>query len=122
MACDYPRYLRLLGISGRPAGLDGLRTVVRRHLAAVPFENSASYALSSTFMRCLRIGRVFDGYSLDLIDRALYRHEGEQTTVTHLDTMEDLKAAVQDQFGMPRCPIESAISILERLTGTPLFA
>lgn len=83
---------------------------------------AASYALDSTFMRCLRIGRVLEGHSLDLIDRALYRHEGEQTTVTRLGSLEELKAVVRDQFGMPRCPIEPAVSILERLTDTPLFA
>ena len=31
-----------------------------------------SYARISTFMNWLRISRVFDGYSLDLIDRKLY--------------------------------------------------
>ena len=35
----YARYLELLGIGGRPRGLDGLRNLVRRHLQAVPFEN-----------------------------------------------------------------------------------
>ncbi|MBZ5577510.1 MAG: arylamine N-acetyltransferase [Acidobacteriia bacterium] len=35
----YCRYLRLLGVEGRPSGLDGLRLLVRRHLFRVPFEN-----------------------------------------------------------------------------------
>lgn len=81
-----------------------------------------SYELSSTFMQCLRISRVFAGYSLDLIDRKLCRHEAGKTSVTHLKTMDELKTAVQNQFGMPRCPIESAIAILDRLTGKPFFA
>jgi len=81
-----------------------------------------SYELSSTFMKCLRISRVFAGSSLDLIDRKLYRHESGKTSVTHLDTMLELKAVVQNELGMPRCPIESAIGILERLTGKPFFA
>jgi N-hydroxyarylamine O-acetyltransferase len=80
-----------------------------------------SYALSSTFMKCLRISRVFDAYSLDLIDRKLYRHEAGGTAITHLESILELKAAVQDQLGMPRCPIEPAIAILERLTGGPFF-
>ena len=80
-----------------------------------------SYALSSTFMRCLRINRVFDTFSLDLIDRKLYRHEAGRTAITHLETIVELQAAVKDQFGMPRCPIEPAIAILERHTGKPFF-
>ena len=80
-----------------------------------------SYALSSTFMKCLRISRIFAGYSLDLIDGKLSRHEAGKTTVTHLKTMTGLKAALKHQLGMPRCPIESAVGILERLTGEPFF-
>jgi len=80
-----------------------------------------SFALSSTFMKCLRISRIFDGYSLDLIDRKLSRHEAGKTTVTDLENMTGLKAALQHEFGMPRSPIESAAGILERLTGQPFF-
>ena len=80
-----------------------------------------SYALSSTFMRCLRISRVFDGSSLDLIDRKLYRHEAGKTAITPLESIEELQRAVEEQLGMPRCPVERAIAILERLTGEPFF-
>jgi arylamine N-acetyltransferase len=45
MTEPFQRYLRLLGIVGRPSGLDGLRTLVRRHLAAVPFENISKLLL-----------------------------------------------------------------------------
>jgi arylamine N-acetyltransferase len=79
-----------------------------------------SYALSSTFMNCLRISRVFEGYSLDLIDRTLYRHEAGRTVVTRVKSMLELEAVVRDQLAMPRCPVESAIAVLERLTG-PFF-
>jgi arylamine N-acetyltransferase len=78
-----------------------------------------SYALSSTFMKCLRVSRVFDGYSLDLIGRDLHRHEAGRSTVTHLENMFELRAAIQKQLGMPRCPVESAIAILERHIGKP---
>jgi N-hydroxyarylamine O-acetyltransferase len=80
-----------------------------------------SFTLSSTFMRCLRINRVWAGYSLDLIDAKLCRHEAGRTAVTELKNMAELKAALRDQLGMPRCPIESAVAILERLTGKPFF-
>ena len=32
-----------------------------------------------------------------------------------------MKRAVVDQLGMPRCPVERAIAVLERLTGKPFF-
>jgi arylamine N-acetyltransferase len=45
MTDPFERYLRLLGIASHPSGLDGLRTLVRRHLSAVPFENVAKLLL-----------------------------------------------------------------------------
>jgi arylamine N-acetyltransferase len=41
----HQRYLRLLGISGYPSGLEGLRAVVRAHLFHVPFENVSKLLL-----------------------------------------------------------------------------
>jgi arylamine N-acetyltransferase len=41
----YRRYLRVLGIDGVPSGLDGLRTIVRRHLFRAPFENISKLLL-----------------------------------------------------------------------------
>ena len=39
------RYLRLLGIDGRPSGIEGLRLIVRQHLIRVPFENVSKLIL-----------------------------------------------------------------------------
>lgn len=41
----YARYLRLLGVDGRPAGVEGLREIVRRHVRQVPFENVSKILL-----------------------------------------------------------------------------
>ena len=41
----FQRYLRLLGISGRPAGIEGLEEIVLRHLCTVPFENVSKLLL-----------------------------------------------------------------------------
>lgn len=41
----YARYLRLLGVTVAPPGLDGLRNLVRRHLLLVPFENVSKLML-----------------------------------------------------------------------------
>jgi N-hydroxyarylamine O-acetyltransferase len=82
---------------------------------------AGSYALTSMFLQMLRISRAYDGYSLDLIDRKLYRHEDGRTTVRPLGSMAELMAAVRGDLAMPRCPIEAAAAILEELTGKPLF-
>jgi arylamine N-acetyltransferase len=39
------RYLRLLGIETVPSGIEGLRNIVRRHVASVPFENLSKLVL-----------------------------------------------------------------------------
>jgi arylamine N-acetyltransferase len=80
-----------------------------------------SYSPGAWFMNRLRISRIFDEYSLDLINWTLYRHEAGRTTVTRLASMEDLARAVRDEFRMPRCPVESAVQVLERRTGNPLL-
>ncbi len=35
----YERYLKLIGLKNIPAGIDGLREIVRKHIYSVPFEN-----------------------------------------------------------------------------------
>ncbi len=80
-----------------------------------------SFARSSTFLNWLRIGRVFERQSVDLINRKLYRHVSDTTTVTELKNMAELKAAVANEFQMPRCPIDSAVAVLEEITGRPFF-
>jgi arylamine N-acetyltransferase len=80
-----------------------------------------SFAPSSTFMQHLRISRIFEDYSLDLWDRELLRHDAGGTSIRRLATMTELKAAVAEDLGPPRCPVESAIGVLERLTGKSFF-
>jgi len=41
---------------------------------------------------------------------------------TELHSLEELVSAVTDSLLMPRCPIEHAVRILERLTGKPFFS
>lgn len=80
-----------------------------------------SFALTSTFMQHLRISRIFRDYSLDLWDRELFRNDAGGTSHRHLATMAELKTAVAEEFALPRCPVEAAIGVLERLTGKPFF-
>lgn len=80
-----------------------------------------SFALTSTFMQHLRISRTFEDYSLDLWDRELFRHDAAGTSMRRLATMMELKAAVAEDLELPRCPMEAAIGVLERLTGKSFF-
>lgn len=80
-----------------------------------------SFALTSTFMQHLRISRIFEDYSVDLWDRELFRHDAGGTSIRRLATMAELKAAVAEDLGLPRCPAEAAIGVLERLNGKPFF-
>jgi N-hydroxyarylamine O-acetyltransferase len=82
----------------------------------------ASYESSATFMRHLRIARFFDGYSVDLHDRRLTISSPDSSTETRIDTMADLRHACDQVLRMPRCPIEEAIGILERVNGADFFA
>ncbi len=45
MSDPYQRYLRLLGVDAPPSGLEGLRMLIGRHFAAVPFENVSKLLL-----------------------------------------------------------------------------
>lgn len=81
-----------------------------------------SFAPGQTFMRCLRLVRVFEDHSVELVDRTLTVRRGKQATQTELTSLLELKEAVATQLAMPRCPIEQAVEVLERLTGAPFFS
>jgi arylamine N-acetyltransferase len=59
----HQRYLRLLGISGWPLGLEGLCAVVRAHLIRAPFENISKLLLHSRegAGRFLSLSEILDG-------------------------------------------------------------
>jgi arylamine N-acetyltransferase len=62
----YRRYLRLLGIRNRPAGINGLEEIVLRHLCAVPFENVSKLQLLDRdgVGRPFALGEFLDGIEL----------------------------------------------------------
>lgn len=80
-----------------------------------------SFLPGATFMQHLCINRIFEDYSLDLWDRELLRHDAAGTSVRVLASMAELQAAVAEDLGLPRCPVEPAVAALERLTGKPFF-
>ena len=80
-----------------------------------------SFDPSRTFMRCIRIARFFDDYSADLHDRLLTISRPGYSSDTLLETPAALHAAFNDVLRMPRCPIDEAIAVYERVNGVPFF-
>jgi N-hydroxyarylamine O-acetyltransferase len=93
-----------------PRSLDFFAEIVRE-----------SYRPGTTFMTWLRISRFFADHSVDLVNRQLSLHRAGETTVTELRNMSELKAAVAGPMAMPRCPVETAVKVLEDVTGKPFF-
>jgi arylamine N-acetyltransferase len=80
-----------------------------------------SFRPGSTFMRCLRISRIFDDRTIDIRNRSLIVSRSDSSAETTLDSVEDLRDAVSTVLMMPRCAVEEAVRILERLMGQSFF-
>ncbi len=80
-----------------------------------------SFEPGRTFMRCLRITRFFADRSVELRNRRLLRVTAGGVRESHLESMADLRRAVDEEFQMPRCRVEEAVAVLERLTGQAFF-
>lgn len=80
-----------------------------------------SFEPGRTFMRCLRITRFFADRAVELRNRRLLRVTADRVRETSVDSMADLRRAVDEEFQMPRCRIEDAVAVLERLNGQPFF-
>lgn len=80
-----------------------------------------SFEPGRTFMRCLRITRFFEDRAVELRNRRLLRVTADCAHETTLDSAADLRRAVDEDFQMPRCPVEEAVAVLERLNGREFF-
>lgn len=80
-----------------------------------------SFEPGRTFMRCLRLSRYFDDRAVHLRNRLLIIARGSAVTEATLNSLEELRRAVDDEFQMPRCRIEDAVAVLERLRQRPFF-
>ena len=80
-----------------------------------------SFLPGKTFMSWLRIARFFEDHSADLIDRTLTIHRGSCSSDYELNSIREIRNAVDNEMRMPRCPVEEGVNILERLTGKKLF-
>lgn len=82
----------------------------------------ASFEPGRTFMRCLRITRFLDGGdAVELRNRTLLRLSEDGVTERQVDSLNQLRHAVHDEFRMPRCRVEEAVAMLERLNGRSFF-
>jgi arylamine N-acetyltransferase len=80
-----------------------------------------SFQPGRTFMGLLRIVRIFPEHTVELKNRTLRLHRGTTTTEATLNSLAELRHAVDTQFLMPRCPVERAVEILERINGIEFF-
>jgi arylamine N-acetyltransferase len=81
-----------------------------------------SFQTGQTFMTNLRIVRYFeDGRAAEIFNSMLTVHSGSESRSVELGSVAELRSAVADDLGLPRCPVEEAVDVLERLTGRPLF-
>lgn len=81
-----------------------------------------SFQPGRTFMSLLRLVRIFPEHTVELKDRTLRIHCGNQTVERTIANMQELRAAVNTEFLMPRCPVEQAVKILQSITGADFFA
>ncbi len=111
----YPRYLRLLGMDHLPAGLDGLRTIVRRHLCRVPFENVSKLLLFARegAGRMFTLTEFLDGIEYQDLGGTCYNSNPHLIgLLRHLGYDADLLAA---DMTVPNCHT----SIRVRIGGVP---
>jgi N-hydroxyarylamine O-acetyltransferase len=74
-----------------------------------------SFLPGKTFMTHLRIVRIFARHSAELFDQTLTVHREGSSRTQELGSMAELRRAVEDDLAMPRCPVDEAIEVLERL-------
>ena len=72
-------------------------------------------------MSLLRLVRIFPEHTVELKDRTLRIHHGTQTEERKFGSMSELRNAVDQEFRMPRCPVEEAVRILEEINGISFF-
>jgi arylamine N-acetyltransferase len=80
-----------------------------------------SFQPGRTFMSMLRIVRYFENHAVELSNTTLSTHRGVESTQIELGNLAELRSAVASDLAMPRCPVDEAAAVLERLTGQRLF-
>jgi len=81
-----------------------------------------SFQPTATFMTLLRVVRYFDDHAVELENSAVTCHRGSESRQIPIKSMHDLRRVFNDEFRMPRCPVEKAVETLEQLMGQSFFA
>jgi arylamine N-acetyltransferase len=81
-----------------------------------------SFRPEATFMTLLRVVRYFDDHAVELKNAAVTCYDANESRVIRVGSMQQLREIFNDQFRMPRCPIETAVETLEQLMGQNFFA
>jgi arylamine N-acetyltransferase len=82
-----------------------------------------SFEPGRTFMRCLRITRFFDpSRAVEIRNRSVLHLSREGAVARQVNSIEELRQVVNEELLMPRCPVERAVGILERVNARPFFS
>jgi arylamine N-acetyltransferase len=81
-----------------------------------------SFRPTATFMTLLRVVRHFDDYAVELKNSLVTFHRASESEQIRLCSTKQLRRIFDDEFRMPRCPVEQAVETLERLMGQSFFA
>jgi arylamine N-acetyltransferase len=81
-----------------------------------------SFEPGQHFMTNLRVIRHFeDRRAAELLNSTLTLHRDGESRVLELRERAELRSAVANELAMPRCPIDEAVDVLERMSGQMLF-
>jgi arylamine N-acetyltransferase len=80
-----------------------------------------SFEPGRTFMRVLRITRYFEDRAVELRNRQLLHVTADGVQERTIGSLRELRRAVDEELQMPRCPVEEAVAVLERLNAREFF-
>ena len=81
-----------------------------------------SFRPAATFMTLLRVVRYFDDHSVELKNSVITVQHRRNSRRIQLGSLKHLRQTFNEEFRMPRCPVENAVETLERITGQDFFA
>jgi len=81
-----------------------------------------SFRPAATFMTRLRVVRCFDDHSVELRNALVTRHDAVGSREIRISSMQQLREVFDNEFRLPRSPVERAVESLEHLAGQAFFA
>jgi len=81
-----------------------------------------SFQPSATFMTRLRVVRYFDDHAVELKNSLVTFHRAGNSEEIRVASQSQMREIFNDEFRMPRCPVEEAVATLEQRMGQSFFA